>query len=744
MQWVHRSASVFRRHSFLDSFDAVTMQPATDSAMSKGRDPADLPRRSPQSIPWPKKLAFTCLVTCAFFLGLEALLALLGFDPAARTDDLLVGFSRQAPLLQTVKNQAGEKMLQTAPNKLVWFNHQSFPLNKPVNTRRVFCVGGSTTYGRPFADTSSYSGWLRELLPLVDPATHWEVINAGGVSYASYRVAAVMEELAQYQPDLFIVYSAHNEFLERRTYNKVFEASPLMRELEAGLQRTRTGSLMQRLFAHSSRVPSRRVPSSGVPTSASDTLLAEVDEMLNHSVGPLDYHADDQWHQEVLRDYELNLQRMVSIAQDADAAIVFLTPVSNLRDCSPFKSELSAEVSDAGARQLHEFVEQASQGLADERYEDSIESCRAALKIDHRYAQVHYQLGRALFGLGRYDQAERALRRSVDEDVCPLRATSDISATIRRVAAARQVPLIDVQAKTHEKCVRELGHGCLGGEYFLDHVHPNLEMHGQIALWILTELQNHLLVGGNQPSDAQVEQVRHGIDQQIDLNAHGVALRNLAKVLHWSGKFAEAAPRARDALALMPDDLESRFVLADCLFNLNQVDDAFEQYELLLSIGDFPRAYLPYGELLARRGRFIEAKELLMKAVVACRDANRARAYYALGSVHCQLREFDFGIQALEEASRLYPGDPSTMNLLAEANTAAGNPSRGRAIYQQVIDLDPNNYTAHFRLGMILLAERRHDEARRCFETAIGIDSQDARAIQALETIKQLAGQRHF
>ena len=43
-------------------------------------------------------------------------------------------------------------------------------------TYRIFCLGGSTTYGRPYNDTTSFAGWLRELLPVADPQRRWEVI----------------------------------------------------------------------------------------------------------------------------------------------------------------------------------------------------------------------------------------------------------------------------------------------------------------------------------------------------------------------------------------------------------------------------------------------------------------------------------------------------------------------------------------------------------------------------------------
>ncbi|MGI9471386.1 MAG: tetratricopeptide repeat protein, partial [Rubripirellula sp.] len=169
---------------------------------------------------WKKKLMFSAVVTLLFFGGAELVLTVLGVEPIADSIDTSAGFSPQAPLLTSKVNDDGARIMTTANNKLVWFNSQSFAATKPPKTRRVFCVGGSTTFGRPFNDTTSYVNWLRQLLPKVSPEFHWEVINAGGVSYASYRVAAVMEELANYEPDLFIVYSAQNEFLERRTYAK--------------------------------------------------------------------------------------------------------------------------------------------------------------------------------------------------------------------------------------------------------------------------------------------------------------------------------------------------------------------------------------------------------------------------------------------------------------------------------------------------------------------------------------------
>ena len=182
------------------------------------------------ALSYRKKAIFSLLVTCLFFVLLECLLAAFDVQSTLVDQDPYVGFESSIPLF-VEKIDDGQPWMQTAGNKLSFFNAQRFAKHKPENTFRVFCLGGSTTFGRPYDDRTSYVGWLRELLPLADVKQQWEVINAGGISYASYRVASVMDELLQYSPDLFIIYTGHNEFLEERTYRNLNASS-------AGLRRT--------------------------------------------------------------------------------------------------------------------------------------------------------------------------------------------------------------------------------------------------------------------------------------------------------------------------------------------------------------------------------------------------------------------------------------------------------------------------------------------------------------------------
>ncbi len=162
-------------------------------------------------LPCWKKGLFTLVTLVVFFGLIELVLLLIGVKPISYEEDPYVGFSSQIPFYV----EAGGGKVKTARNKLAFFNQQEFSKEKEGGVTRIFCVGGSTTYGRPYDDMTSFCGWLRELLPVADPSQKWELTNAGGISYASYRVAALTEELVEYEPDVLIVYCARISKFQR-------------------------------------------------------------------------------------------------------------------------------------------------------------------------------------------------------------------------------------------------------------------------------------------------------------------------------------------------------------------------------------------------------------------------------------------------------------------------------------------------------------------------------------------------
>ena len=135
-----------------------------------------------------------------------------------------------------------------------------------------------------------------------------------------------MEERVAYEPDLFIIYCGHNEFLEDRTYGELMDMPSAVRGLQASLSNSRTYSLL-----------SRMIKGGKSPGKASE-LRSEVSTKLD-TIGTEAYHRDAGWQKQVTAHYRFNLARMVDIARANGAEVVFVMPGSNLRNSSPFKSQ---------------------------------------------------------------------------------------------------------------------------------------------------------------------------------------------------------------------------------------------------------------------------------------------------------------------------------------------------------------------------------------------------------------------
>jgi hypothetical protein len=415
-----------------------------------------------------KKLAFSVVVLCLFFALLEGGLSLVGVRSELLEEDPFVGFVSSIPLFVEETGTDGAPVLVTNTSKRGFFNVQRFPREKAAGTYRAFCLGGSTTYGRPYSDTTSFSRWLRELLPLADSDHRWEIINCGGISYASYRVASLVEELVRYEPDLFVVYSGHNEFLEERTYGDLRDIPGAAKTAVALLARTRTWKALSLLI-------DRVRPAATSKPDTRSLLPDDVKAKLDHSAGLTLYHRDDELSAEVLSHYGFSLQRIVALARSAEAEVIFVTPASNLKDFSPFKSQHTDGLAESKRTRSEELHAAAQDAMRESRWSDALEALEEALVLDPRYADLHYDSGKALLRLDRHEDAEAAFERARDEDVCPLRALSSMQVTLAEIAHEAGAPLVDFADLLKHRTRSRLGHGIAGEEYFLDHVHPTIE-----------------------------------------------------------------------------------------------------------------------------------------------------------------------------------------------------------------------------------------------------------------------------
>ena len=652
-----------------------------------------------RKLPVWKKLLFGAF-TCVLLFGvLEAVLALAGTKPILYESDPYVGFAGNVPLFVKQTGADGQEIFSTAKNKSRTFNPQQFPAKKPGDAFRIFCMGGSTTFGHPYDDTTSFCGWLRAMLPQADPSRQWELINCGGISYASYRIALLMEELARYQPDLFIIYNGENEFLEHRTYSQVISMPRALRGLASFAGRTRVYSVaksaMDQLKERSPNKTKREV------------LPGEVKTMLERVEGPEAYQRDDELQKRTVEHFRFNLARMVEIADSCGAKVIFVTSASNLRDCSPFKNESRAKLGDAGLQRWRSATGAAAQLFRARDWTGTLARLDEALGLDDRYAEAHYFRGRVLWQLDRFDEARAAFLRARDEDVCPLRALTPIVDSVREVAAERQVSLVDFV-----KLVGALSdHQTPGDDWFLDHVHPTIEGNRRLALALMEEMKRTGLAHFNPAwNEAAASHIRRGVESRLDAKAHGTGIGNVAKVMAWAGKYEEAYRASLRAEALSPGDAAIQFEVGKNALHLQHQDEAVSHLRQALRINPrFTEAHLVLANALSAGGRLQEADASYRAALELRPDYPELRSNY--GTLLMRTGKTNEALQNFHEAVRLAPDYAEARSNLGWLLAGTGRLTEALAQFREAYRLKPGLLSPQLGLAW-LLATHPDDKLR--------------------------------
>ena len=659
-----------------------------------------------------KNIAFSLIVVAGFFGALEASLALVGVKPVLLTEDPLVGFAENIPQFTETTRADGSVILKTANNKRGLFNYQEFPKQKDSNSYRIFCMGGSTTYGRPYADRVSFCGWLRAYLKAAEPTRNWEVINAGGISFASYRVAKLMNELRNYQPDLFIVYSGQNEFLEERSYGDLADLPSWVINLNATLSGTRIYTAMKDMID--------AVSSDSLASARQHYKLSgEVDEVLNHTVGPQSYHRDDALKQQIITHYHMNLARMVRITRSAGADILFIKPAVNIRDMSPFKSEHRNGLDEQQRKHWESLYQRAATLNDSGDAAQALTLYRQALEIDDRYAELHFRIGQLLFSQGRYEEAEKEFRRAVEEDVAPLRILASMQQIVEQVAASEQVPLIDFPDILRQAYLEHYDHAVFGKEFFPDHVHANMEGYRLLGLALFDQLVSN---GTARPepswNSARIEAVRQEVIAQIDPGAEGVTMLNLGKVLHWAGKFQEAYDSLKRSYEILGPNPTIYDRLARVSYSLGKTDEAIQYLNEILALSpDIPGVHVRLAMIYSKTGYTDEA----IRQCLAEIEINPEDQYVHSGLAELLQKQGDdaAAIQHYKKALEIKPDNDFARLMLARLLTRLHRYDEALAHTHEVLRRDPQQYRAHTLLGIIMEKMGNTDQAFEHFNEAL-------------------------
>ena len=558
------------------------------------------------------------------------------------------------------------------------------------------------------------------ILDDAEPSRRHEVLNCGGISYASYRLTHIAEEVVAYEPDAIVVLTGHNEFLERRSYPELVDG-------QRGVLRIRRILAGSRLytFMRDRLVSMRDRAESG--SGERDRLGPEVVAALDRSAGLELYHRDERFREGALAHFDHNLRALVEMARAAGARIVLVTPASNLADFSPFKSEHGRGLTPEEVAACDVAVGAAREALGGGRPLAALAALEGV--DDPDCAELQYVRGRALRGAGRLDEADAAFFAAREADVAPLRAPATFVEAVRRVAAELDVPLVDPVAALADSARHSAKLSSPGERHFLDHVHPRAEIHRMIAEGIAAALVDESVVSPDEerwtPAAARPA-YRERILASIDPVAAARCDLNLAKTLSWAGKQAEARPFALAAAEMLAGDADAQYTAAVAQMFAGEEAESLFRRALDIDPGH-ARARSNLGALLAQRGEPEAAMAELRRA--ARDDTTHVSPLLSLASILRERGRLRQAVEVLLDAVRRDPTNPVARGGLGELYLQMGLVDRALVELREAADRAPGNAAHQSNLGLALASATRFEEAAGAYERALEITPNDARVL---------------
>ncbi|MCE5257260.1 MAG: tetratricopeptide repeat protein [Spirochaetaceae bacterium] len=622
-----------------------------------------------------RKILFASISVVIFFGVLELILWLTGIPTLLDRKDPFRGFSGMI----SVFTQEGD-VYRTRRASLDTFNDQSFLAEKPPHGIRIFCLGESSSYGFPWGGEVAFTSILGEALAVTHPRLHIEAINASGVSYAIYRLNIVADELLRYKPDIFIIYSGNNEFVESGFFDDLRRQNAVTTRLEYILAQSRTYSGMQWVWERLNKGPAStaRVPIDVVRDGS--RIFSPAEKKL------------------IVEEYRRQLERLVSRAQDSGVKVILCTVPCNLRQWRPEASTLGSALSASDTKEWSSTLATGARQLDAKNFRAAILNLDQASKLASAHAQTQFLLAQAYEGEGRWNDAQRAYSRACDNDAAPCRRLSAINEVIRELAGRRNLILLDID----RFFVEQSEHGLLGFNLIEDYVHPTRKGHELIA-WQLWEAIEQAGAMGEKvtPSKAVFDEILAKRRPLLQTTNNAVWLYNQGVVLQNQGNAAAAIEKYRASLAIAPNYAGALLNLSKALLDTGQYHEAASAAERLIKIDPRdPMGHNNLGFALAKTGRADEA-------IAHCQEAVRlnptiAKCRINLGFSFMCSGQYKEAVQPYLEALKMIPDDPDTHNDLGFALEKTGHIEQATLHYREALRLRPDHPLAGDNLKRIL------------------------------------------
>lgn len=326
-------------------------------------------------------------------------------------------------------------------------NAEFFKRNKDTRTIRFFVIGESAALGFPYPDNIAFSRMLKYTLKEAFPGKDIEVINLSFSAINSYTFYDIGKQLPNYSPDAILIYGGHNEY-----YGALGVAStsnwgnnPRLVRAMIQLKRLRLYQLIE-----SSIYAFKNNP----PDQPNEVFMQKIvrDQQI-------EYNGDT--YRKGIRQFESNMQVLLHILEKESIPVFLSTVSTNIKDLKPFKS------------------------------------CSNTTS-----ASFYFDKGKQQYIQEDYKNALQSFLKAQQYDCLRFRAPEEINLLIRHFAKTyHNITLVDCEKIFSEQSENEI----TGNELLLEHVHPNIKGHKEIAHAFFDEIISANLIG--KPTPVQTDAI---------------------------------------------------------------------------------------------------------------------------------------------------------------------------------------------------------------------------------------------
>ena len=246
-----------------------------------------------------------------------------------------------------------------------------------------------------------------------------------------------------------------------------------------------------------------------------------------------------------------------------------------------------------------------------------------------------------------------------------------------------------------------------------------------VALWTLTACVPAragtpvapLIQGYMAQRSGSLDEALTDFRQALDADPESVAIRvEIARILGSEKKYSEALEVMDAGLRLRPDDTELVLFKARLLEVMGRGKEAADLARDAARRGGNAEAFGLAVRLLEQQGRADDALEEANRWAEV--HADSPEPHFALGRILVHRNDLERARQEFGKALQIDPTHRASLRALAAIEEEAGNLLAAEALYRRVIDVNPHDVDARFRLGQVLLKQSKVEEALEVFGAA--------------------------